>query len=167
MLDTILGQDHRVAVAAGTAGTISAAPGTKLTLAGDLSLYGDVTFGSTGQTGTITVALQSGSVGANASIVVAAGTLRASHAGPTTLSLFTNVARSTTVAAGAALALNAANLFVKNLRGAGSVVLAGTATTTLTVQGGDFAGVVSGPGRLTKTGAGTLSLAGPTPTRGL
>ncbi len=86
---------------------------------------------------------------------VGAGTLQAGAA-----NAFAS-AGAYTVASGATMDLNGFSQTIGSLAGAGNVSLgAGTLTTGSDGTGTTFSGVMSGAGRLTKTGGGTFTLAG-------
>lgn len=109
-------------------------------------------FGSPGHTGTIGVAAGSSLGIGTTKIKVAYGTLRNDGG----LGFFTNLLSSTTVNAGATLAVNDHSMVVKSLQGAGKVTLGTNAATNLTLNGGNFSGVISGAGRLSTSNV-TLS----------
>ena len=149
--------NNKLSVAGAAAGSVSAAAGTTLTLK-NLDLSGKLTVGAAGQTGIVMFSPSSSLALAGGMLNVSTGTLRAGNADG--LSLYTSVADSTTVNAGATLDLNGFATTVKSLQGAGAITTGGTAATVLTLQAGSFAGGVSGAGGLSKTTAGTLTLTG-------
>ena len=139
--------DNQPSVYVGTTGTISAAPNAVLTLMG-LNLGGRLIVGSSGQTGTV-VPSGGSSIGYQATITVNAGTLRGDSSGA--LDRITSFIAGTTVNAGGTLDFNGYSGTVKYLLGSGSVLTGGTSANGVTIQGGSFSGVISGPGTLTKT----------------
>ena len=102
-------------------GTLSAASGTTLTLAGGIFLNPDsvTTFGTPTDTGTVLMNPSGISPSATASVVVGGGILRA---GSFQLGSALGTIQSTTVNAGATLDFNDFSAAVHNLAGAGSVV---------------------------------------------
>jgi fibronectin-binding autotransporter adhesin len=139
-----------ISLPSGGTGTISTA-GT-FTIS-DLSMQGDVNFGSTGNAGTVVVASNPGSVSSSASIDVAFGTLRNGGG----LSYYTSGAGSTSVNSGATLSVNDLSMTVADLFGTGAVTLGTKAATLLTLGAGNFSGVISGAGQVKFTGGSTLS----------
>jgi fibronectin-binding autotransporter adhesin len=145
---------NNVSIATGATGTIAAATGTTLNQNGALNMGFNSTtvFGDTGNTGTVVLTLAGDSSTALSSALrVAGGTLQG---GSNDLSVFTSLIASTTVDAGATLQFFSGGS-IKNLQGAGTV-----SSTGLAVNGGNFAGVITGTGGLSKTGSGTLVLSG-------
>ncbi|HEY3901505.1 MAG TPA: autotransporter-associated beta strand repeat-containing protein [Chthoniobacter sp.] len=92
-------------------------------------------------------------------IEVAYGTLRNRSSSPALGDLTVGVA-ATKVDAGAAISVNDQSMEIQNLLGAGAVTLGTKSTTALTLDAGNFSGVISGPGHLVKSTAGILTLAG-------
>ncbi len=138
--------------------TVAAAPGQTLTIATSFfSVGGDVVFGASGQTGTVVFAPGNGAVGPATTITVNAGTLRA---GNNLLAFFTRYNASTSISAGATLDLNGYNTTIVDLEGGGSLLTGGSASTVLKLYGGNFSGVISGPGSLSKSTSGTVTLSG-------
>ncbi|MDQ1650775.1 MAG: fibronectin-binding autotransporter adhesin, partial [Frankiaceae bacterium] len=145
-------------------GTLSAAAGTTLTLTGGISLNPDsvTTFGTTTDTGTVLMNPAAVSPDPTASVVVGGGIMRAaSNALGNTLGTI----QSTTVNAGATLDFADFTAAVRNLQGAGSVVTGVAPGTTLTLSvdaatSSEFSGVISGAGKVSVTGSGTMILSG-------
>jgi autotransporter-associated beta strand protein len=161
-VDGTLGND--VTFNGGSFGTLSSAVGTTLTLAGGISLNPDsvTTFGSPTDTGTVLVNPTAISPSSSASIVVNGGTLRA---GSFQLGSALGTIQSTTVNAGATLDFSDFSASIHNLGGAGSVVTGAFANTNLSLVVGpatssEFSGVISGAGKITATGGGTMILSG-------
>ncbi|MBN9090041.1 MAG: autotransporter domain-containing protein [Reyranella sp.] len=145
---------NQVAVAPGSSGTIAAASGTTLTIAGPFNLQrSTAVFGSTADTGTVVLALSVATLTGDSAIVVAGGTLKDGNV----LSALTSIVSSTTVDAGATLDFNGHAGTVKNLQGAGTVANGGQ---TLTINSGNFSGAITGSGGLVKNGPDTLVLGG-------
>jgi fibronectin-binding autotransporter adhesin len=149
---------------AGSFGTVSAAAGRTLTLSGGIFLNPDsvTTFGTPTDTGTVLMNPASISASTTASVVVGGGILRA---GSFQLGTALGTIQSTTVNAGATLDLNDFSASIHNLGGAGSVVTGTSATTNLSLvvdpaTSSEFAGVISGTGKVTATGGGTMILSG-------
>ena len=140
-------------------GAVSAANGTTLTL-GSVSPY-HMVFGSAGHAGVVVVGpLTKPPPFSAVSIEVAFGTLRNGAVGTNGLGEVTSSASSTSVDAGATLDVHDFNMEVANLLGAGVVTLGKSAATVLTVDAGNYNGVISGNGQLTQTTVGTLMLTG-------
>jgi fibronectin-binding autotransporter adhesin len=114
--------------------------------------------GSSGNAGTIAVAepVVHANATFNGAIVVAFGTLR--NAGG--LDVFTKDLASTTVNSGAKLDINDQSMTVKDLEGAGSVILGTKASTLLTLNNGPFGGVISGAGGVVVQSPGSVALTG-------
>ena len=129
--------------------TLSATPGSTLTLNSvDVTDAVNLIFGSAGHTGTVVVAGTSGTNPNATGITVAFGTLQNGGG----LGTLTSAASSTTVNAGATLALNDLGLTVTDLEGSGAVTLGKMSGTLLTLGGGNFSGVISGAGQVTIAG---------------
>ncbi|OEZ29317.1 hypothetical protein AO062_18165 [Variovorax boronicumulans] len=149
--------------AGGQRSTVAAASGKAFGIGGDLHLGtgATVVFGSAAENGIIRLGGgRNGSLGGNAAIVVAGGTLQAADAN--FLSFFLSYAASTTVDSGATLDLNGSSATLRNLQGAGTLnTWTGNGPTqTTTVESGAFSGAITGTGQLVKTTAGTLTLTG-------
>jgi autotransporter-associated beta strand protein len=114
-------------------------------------------FGSPGNAGIIEIAPTF--YHSDDTIEVAYGTLRNGSSSPVLGDLTIGVA-STKVDAGATISVNDQSMEVKNLVGAGAVTLGTKSTTALTLDAGNFSGVISGKGQLAKSTAGLLTLAG-------
>jgi autotransporter-associated beta strand protein len=136
-----------------TNATIFATKGGNFTLNDlDTTNTSALTFGLTGNTGTVILGGTVNNPNSTGTVTVAFGTLKDGGGNLTNLTSTAN----TTVAAGATLAINDFNTTVKSLNGAGAVMLGSKMTTMLTLDGGNFAGVISG--------AGQVNLAGSNPT---
>ncbi|MCZ0734606.1 autotransporter domain-containing protein [Phreatobacter sp. AB_2022a] len=125
---------------------ISAATGTTLTLAGpniDLGTNGTVTFGSTGDTGTVVLASIGMSPPANVNLHIAGGTLRTDTAAFGTNS---PTLASTRIDAAATLDLNGFDAALKNLSGAGTLATGSNPAMLLQLVNADFAGAITGAG---------------------
>ena len=157
---------YALTTASETTSTLGATNGNTVFLqyakgSSSLNLSDDSTiiFGSEDYTGT--VVLQTlGSVSSTAAIEIGGGTLRLGSNG---LTNYTSIAASTTVDANATLDLNDLSTEVRNLLGtaaSASVITGISADTVLTLDAGDFAGVVSGSGSITKATASLLTLTG-------
>jgi fibronectin-binding autotransporter adhesin len=144
--------------------TMSAAPGTELTLTGFINVLSQLgpaalRFGAPGDTGTVNFNSTSGSFAGGASgslLAVEFGTLRA---GSALLPFYASRLAQTRIDAGATLDFNGASFganAIINLQGAGTLANSGTTR----IQSGDFAGTITGTGGIEKTGTGTLILAG-------
>jgi autotransporter-associated beta strand protein len=147
-------------------GSLSAAAGTTLTLTGGIFLNSFLdsatTFGNSTDTGTVLVDPTGISASSSASIVVGGGTLRA---GSFQLGSALGTIQSTTVDAGATLDLNDFSAAIHNLGGAGSVVTGTFGNTNLSLvvdpaTSSEFSGVISGAGKVSVTGGGTMILSG-------
>jgi autotransporter-associated beta strand protein len=140
-----------VSFATGTTGaTLSATTGATFTVKNlDTTNTGALTFGSTGNVGT--VAIGSGmTLGSNiTAATVAFGTL--SNGGELG-QLVASGQVTTTVNAGATLALNDLSTEVASLKGAGAVKLGTKAATVLTLDSATFGGVISGSGSVDVNG---------------
>lgn len=166
VFNKILTADHLTAV-------ISAAPGTTLTLkgqlypanftAGTVGNGGGVTFGSPGQTGTVVYSDTIFYSPTSFRYTVAAGTLRINSAD---FNFGVRASREPfTVSAGATLDLDGNDLaFVYNsdspLQGGGIITNTNPNAAALTVRTGDFSGSIQGLVNLTKAGNGTITLSG-------
>ncbi len=142
---------------AGCVGTVSAASGQTLTLAGNIFLNAGATavFGSAGNDGTILFSPTSFGHSASAAVRVAAGTLLAGEY----LAAFTGGSSQTTIDAGATLDFNGqsgAHAQIKNLQGAGTL----KNSAGMQIESGDFSGVISGAASLTKLSNDSLVLSG-------
>ncbi|HEV7409889.1 MAG TPA: autotransporter-associated beta strand repeat-containing protein [Bradyrhizobium sp.] len=145
-------------------GTLSAAAGTTLTLTGGIFLNPDsvTTFGTPTDSGTILMNPLGISPSTTASVVVGGGILRA---GSNELGGALGIIQSTTVNAGATLDFADFTAAVRNLQGAGSVVIGVAPATTLSLSvdpavSSEFSGVISGAGSVSVTGSGTMILSG-------
>jgi fibronectin-binding autotransporter adhesin len=145
-------------------GTLSAAAGTTLTLTGGIFLNPDsiTTFGTPTDTGTVLMNPLGISPSTTASVVVGGGILRA---GSNQLAGALGVTQSTTVNAGATLDFADFTAAVHNLQGAGSVMTGALAATTLSLSvdaatTSEFSGVISGAGKVSVSGSGTMILSG-------
>ncbi|HEU0085185.1 MAG TPA: autotransporter-associated beta strand repeat-containing protein, partial [Bradyrhizobium sp.] len=148
----------------GSFGTLSAAASTTVTLTGGIFLNPDsvTTFGTPTDAGTVLMNPGGISASTTASVVVGGGTLRA---GSFQLGSALGTIQSTTVNAGATLDLNDFSASIHNLAGAGSVVTGTSASTSLSLvvdpaTSSEFSGVISGAGKTTVTGGGTMILSG-------
>jgi autotransporter-associated beta strand protein len=155
---TNLTYSNPVSIAAGDTGSFAATAGATLTV-NTLSELGNVVFGRPGDTGAVTLGpLGPGfAINSTSTIEVAAGTLRNTSS---TLGYFTSTAASTTVDAGGTLDIHDSGIFVARLQGSGAVTLGTSAATNLILQAGNFGGVISGAGQVTKFSPGTLALSG-------
>lgn len=150
---------------------ISAAPGTTLTLkgqlypanftAGTVGNGGGVTFGSPGQTGTVVYSETIFYSPTSFRYTVAAGTLRINNAD---FNFGAGASREPfTVSAGATLDLNATTLAqggLYNLQGGGIITNTNIDASALTMRAGDFSGSIQGLVNLTKVASGTMTLSG-------
>jgi autotransporter-associated beta strand protein len=118
----------------------------------DLHTQGVVTFGSSGNAGTIVVVPGASNAAPNTGVRVAFGTL--SNGGA--LNSLTAPALSASVETGATLSVNDFNMTVNNLGGGGSITLGTKTATVLTVNGANFLGSISGAGQVHVTGATVL-----------
>jgi autotransporter-associated beta strand protein len=139
--------------------TLAAAPGQTLTISPTALDFdaNSITIGAAGQTGVVQFKIASTTTLTNPNaytVTIAAGTLKVLDVD--SFFLLGNDT-STTVQSGATLDLGGQSLSVNGLKGSGSVVDSGAAAT-LTVNGGDFGGTISGPIALTV--GGTLILTG-------
>ncbi len=116
-------------------------------------------FGGVAQNGTSTVVL-SGANNYQGATAVNSGILQAGVASTLNSGAF-GVRSAVNVVSGATLALNGFNNAIGSLAGSGAVTL-GSATLTTGTNNLDasFAGTISGPGGLTKTGTGTQTITG-------
>ena len=135
--------------------TLSATPGSTLTLNSvDVTDAANLTFGSTGHTGTVVVAGNVGTDPNTTGITVAFGTLQNGGG----LGAITGVASSsTTVNTGATLNVNDQSMTIADLESSGTVTLGKLATTILTLGGGTVDGALSGAGQVTIKGATTFN----------
>lgn len=126
-------------------GVVAAATGEVLTLAGKFNGYdywSTLTIGATGAAGTVVDAFTSVGINTVETVVVAHGTL--AFSGVAGSDAITANAGSTTVKSGAVLDLAGTSATVSHLLGSGSVVSSGASVAHLTLNGGDFDGVISG-----------------------
>nr|WP_240980547.1 autotransporter-associated beta strand repeat-containing protein [Ramlibacter agri] len=150
---------NTVVIGTGSSGTIAAATGTTLTLTGSAgwSANAALHFGTSTDTGTVVAAFGSLSVTLPAaSIAIDGGTLKAGN------SILGNVTNYSTanIAAHATLDTNGYTFGFVDLQGSGNLVTSATPGNTVSIQAGNFAGVISGSDRVQKTGSGTLLLSG-------
>ncbi|MES2532673.1 MAG: autotransporter-associated beta strand repeat-containing protein, partial [Pseudomonadota bacterium] len=142
-------------MAANTANTFAAAAGKSLLLSGPVNIHGNttLTYGSTTDTGTVSLLLNGGTI-ARGAFVVAGGTLVGLN---NNFAVVLGFANSTTVDAGATLrdASNAPALTIRNLQGSGTVDSSGK---PYQINAGNFSGMLIGTGGLTKGGATTDTL---------
>jgi autotransporter-associated beta strand protein len=143
--------------------TFAAAHGQTLTLAPSSLAWnantGDVvTFGAPGQDGTVAFGSAAGIVNhpSTYTVAVSAGTLRPIDS---ELGVILGADQHTTVQSGAALDAAGFTLTVNDLQGGGHITDTGGAAT-LTVNGGNFSGIIDGPLTLATTGGGELTLSG-------
>lgn len=142
----------------GNVGTVSVATGQTLTFNGSM-VVGDgstAVIGSSGNNGTIRLDLVGYGAGVTDSFEVAAGTV---IAGNSRVAGITSLALQTTIDAGATLDFNGQSgggAWIKNLQGAGILTNSGGTQ----INTGDFSGVISGNGSLTKLTSATLVLSG-------
>lgn len=145
----------------GTTSTLSAAAGTTLLASGGMNVAdAHVQFGSAADTGTVQLQFAVGTtVSTSTTLAVNGGTLQATDG---ILSFFTGNASSTTVAAGALLDYNDHTSALRNLLGAGTVNTGSSAATIISINNGDFGGVIQGAGRLSLSlgVSGTVTLTG-------
>lgn len=153
-----LALDNSVVINTSETGRLSAAPGTTLTLDA-FNLLGNAVFGSPGNTGVVAFGPFGPGFNVNntCTIEVAAGTLRNTSSA---FNFYVSSAASTTVDVGATLDINDSTVFVRNLQGSGTVKLGVSAATNLIVLAGNFGGVISGAGQVTKFSPGMLALTG-------
>ena len=149
-----------VAFSAGTSGIFAAGAGTNVAV-NDVSIGANATaqFGSVTDTGTISLAQSTNfSVASDAHLVVAGGTLTSAD---NTLAGITSVVAGTDVQRLATLDFNSQLAQINNLTGGGTVKLG---TSTLSINGGNFAGGIQGTGGVTVEDVtstnGTLILGG-------
>lgn len=155
-----------------TTAILAAAPGKTLNIqSANITLHSNtqLVFGSEGNTGTVALGspIAYGIQGGTFSLTVAAGTLQA--VGDFGVPFLTSYITPTVVNAGAVLDFNGydahtttyAGDLVRTLLGSGTVLTGGNAATNITVDSGNFAGVIGGPGQITKTSYQTLVLSGP------
>ena len=144
----------------GGTSTVSAASGTTLSLS-SVEVDGNAIFGSTGKTGVIVIGpLTASNATANATIDIAAGTVRNGIGGTTGFGALTSFVASTTVDAGATLDLHDNRMEINNLQGAGAITLGTNAATVLFLDAGSFSGVISGAGEVDQDTTGALVLSG-------
>ncbi|QCI67761.1 autotransporter domain-containing protein [Phreatobacter stygius] len=148
----------------GTTGTVSAAAGQTITFGpaggGSIALFGagsTAIFGSATDSGTVVIASNTVIVDPGAMLQVAGGTLRDGN-GLFGGQLF-NFA-SVTVNSGATLDLNGFSAGINNLLGAGTVQTGINPLSVLALQGGDFAGAITGAGAVRQLAGGTTILSG-------
>jgi fibronectin-binding autotransporter adhesin len=142
--------------------TVAAAAGQTLTVTGwNINANGQtIAFGSPGQNGTVALSTSGGAAIGNPAngytVLVQAGTLRLNDASSPLLLLNDT---HTTIRPAGTLDLNGFSPTVNDLHGGGHIINGGGAAT-LTVNGGNFSGVIGGPLSLTVTNASTLTLSG-------
>jgi outer membrane autotransporter protein len=145
---------------AGTASTVAAQMSSLLLVGTNLNVQGTAQFGLANQTGIVRLTGNSPvTVGSNASLIVAGGTLE-SGAGSRVLSDLTRQASETWVLANATLNFTADGGHIKNLLGDGVVMTDYVGAQPLVIEQGTFAGEIKGRGELQKVSAGTLTLSG-------
>ena len=155
----------QISVQANQYGDFGAQEGSTLTLApGSLQLGGNATFISgifLGTNSTVVFAPDAAAAAqpGTGAVQVYSGTLRA---GNTQLAALTAQVATTTVSANATLDFqdHLATGGVNNLQGNGTVNIGSNATTTLSVNSGNFSGTITGAGGLVKASSGTLVLSG-------
>ena len=138
----------------GTNNTIAAAPNQNLTLGGpfDGGTGTVTTFGTNGNTGTVTFAPSTVTADPTNQLVVGGGTL---VAGNGQLGQITASAQSTTIGAAGTLDLGGFDTTIRNLQGTGALNTG--SASALTLGGGSFGGTISGGAGLTLLGNGTGS----------
>ena len=128
-----------------TNATLSAAAGGTFTLNQlDISNAAAITFGSSGNTGTVVIGPNAANTSTGNNVTVAFGTLRNGDG----LSVLTDAGNTTTVNAGATLDLHDIPTGISALAGSGNVTLGSQKATLLTLDGGNFDGIISGAGAL-------------------
>jgi hypothetical protein len=137
--------------------TIAAAQGTTLSLnQGSLTIeaHSTLNFGALGQDGVVLWNVSGFGLGIGITVNVVSGTLKAASSGVD--SVIDSSSEPTTVDAGATLDAGGFDLNLNNLLGAGAVTNSGAATT-LTLNGADFSGAISGALSVEFDGGATLS----------
>jgi autotransporter-associated beta strand protein len=128
-----------------TNATLSAATGGTFTLNHlDISNTAAITFGSSGNTGTVVIGPNAADSKTGNSVTVAFGTLRNGGG----LGALTQAGNITTVNAGATLDVHDVSVGISSLAGSGKVTLGTQKATILFLDGGNFDGVISGAGSL-------------------
>jgi len=157
---SLSGGPATLAVGADQTGTLSVTTGNTLTVDNAVTFNDNatLTIGSTGNTGTVVFAPTSLTASDTAQVSVQVGTLVAGNGG---LAELTAVASATTIASGATLDFqDQTGDGINALFGAGTVNIGTSASTTLTVNSGNFSGNIAGDGGLVKETEGTLVLSG-------
>ena len=155
----------QISVQANQYGDFGAQAGSTLTLApGSFQLGSNATFISgiflgTNSTVVFAPAAASSLQPGTGQVQVYSGTLQA---GNDQLAVLTAQVATTTVTTGTTLDFqdHLATGGIKSLQGNGTVNIGSNATTTLTVNSGNFSGTITGAGGLVKTSSGTLILSG-------
>ncbi|MBE7368879.1 autotransporter domain-containing protein [Ramlibacter pallidus] len=158
-LDTMTIAPPVTVFGAGKTSTVTAVTGQTLTLAPtDLQLEAGAVarFGSATDSGTVVLAPGTATfVDTTGRVEIAGGTLRV---GNTFGSGHLGRAAGVTVGAGTTLDLDTFSTGIKDLQGSGTLVTG--VGGTLALETGDFAGAITGGGRLSKAGTGVLVLSG-------
>lgn len=122
----------------------------------DLVLKANLTVGTAASAGVVLLTA-SNFTNVRSTLTVNTGTLRAG--GPTVFLDYTSGA-ATTINAGATLDPNGYSGDIGNLQGPGQVTTGGTAATVLTLERGNFAGSISGPGASNVDSGNSIILTG-------
>lgn len=146
--DVVLGS--RVMTEDGSVARLSAVAGRTLSVSfGDLGRDAILYFGSTSDTGNITVTSWNGVGGLRGQVIIEGGNVVAG--GPNTFGIddFGNSIDLFTINAGATLQFGAFDAVIRRLEGSGEI---GSASASLSIRGGTFSTGITGPSRLIFSG---------------